>query len=87
MSNNNETNLDALILAAATKEPQKTAVLISKIFDDSSFDKENSTAQDVANRIRVLVEDGKLEAAGNIRRWRDSTVRLLGKSKAENFQI
>jgi len=78
MSSNDET-LDGLILSAATKDWQKTAVLISKVFDDPAFDKANNTAQIVAERLYILLDSGKLEATGNIRRWRDSNVRLVKK--------
>ena len=78
MNKNNET-IDKIILsAAASKEWQKVAMVISKVFDNPEFKEAEATAQDVANRIRVLVEDNKLEATGNIRRWRDSTIRLAG---------
>lgn len=77
MVDNNET-LDTMLLSAATKDWQKVAVLISKVFDDPAFDGASTSAQDIAYRIRVLGENDKLETNGNIRRWRDSTVRLIG---------
>ncbi len=70
--------IDALVLSAASGEWQKTALLISKVFDDPAFSTEKDTAQSVAERIYTLVDDGKLEANGNVRRWRDSNVRLVG---------
>jgi len=76
---NNEQKLDELILSAVTNEWQKTAVLISKVFDNPAFNKEKATAQDVAQRLYILVDSGKLEVDGNMRRWRDSTVRLIQK--------
>ncbi|MCK5374072.1 MAG: hypothetical protein KAJ40_02195 [Alphaproteobacteria bacterium] len=82
MNKNSET-IDKIILSsAAGKEWQKTAMVISKVFDAPEFEGASLTGQDVANRIRVLVEDDKLEAKGNLRRWRDSTVRLIVKPKA-----
>ena len=71
-------DIDGLILSAASEEWQKTALMISKVFDDPAFDKDKDTAQSVAERIYTLVDGGKLEASGNIRRWRDSNVRLVG---------
>jgi len=72
-------NIDTLILSAVSKDWQKTALVISKVFDDTAFDKEALNAQNVAESIYDLLDDGKLEATGNIRRWRDSNVRLAAK--------
>jgi len=69
-------DIDALILSAVNGEWQKTALVISKVFDDPAFDKGKDTAQSVAERIYALIDTAKIEATGNIRRWRDSHVRL-----------
>ena len=69
-------DIDTLILSAASKNWQKTALVISKVFDDPAFDKEALNAQNVAESIYALLDDGKLEATGNIRRWRDSNIKL-----------
>ena len=50
------TSLDDLILSAATKEPQKSAVLISKVFDNPAFDKETNKAQ---GRRRAYLHPGR----------------------------
>ena len=71
--------LDPMIFAAATAQWQKTAVLISKVFDTDGFNKDTISGQMVADRIYALVEAGTLEATGNIRRWRESNVRLVEK--------
>lgn len=68
--------LDALILAAASNEWQKTALVISKVFDDPAFDKDKATGQIIAMRIYELVDNKALVSTGNIRRWRDSNVKL-----------
>lgn len=70
--------IDALILAAMPSEWVKTAVLISRVFDAPGFAGLNSTAQDVAERLYILIDHGKLEVQGNMRRWRDSDVRAKG---------
>ncbi len=70
--------LDDLIISATSGEWQKTAMVISKVFDNPDFSKDDNTAQSIAARISVLVDNGKLTAKGNIRRWRDSSVRLVG---------
>ena len=72
--------LDAAILSVAGTDWVKTAVLISNVFDAPAFPpalkgKEN-LAQHVAERLYILVDNGQLEAQGNMRRWRDSNVRL-----------
>ncbi len=72
--------LDEFILSAATDEWQKTAVLISKVFDNPAFDSAANKAQDVAERLYILVDNGRLEATGNMRRWRDSNIRLVKKA-------
>jgi hypothetical protein len=67
--------IDALIMAATPPEWVKTAVLISRVFDDPGFGGLNSSAQDVAERLYILIDHGKLDVQGNMRRWRDSDVR------------
>jgi hypothetical protein len=76
MNENSET-IDKIILGhAVTNERQKVAMVISRVFEHPSFDGASTTAQNVADRILVLAEAGKLESTGNLRRWRESTVRL-----------
>lgn len=71
-------DIDTMILSAASGEWQKTALVISKVFDDLAFDKDALSGQNVAERIYALVEAKKLTSTGNIRRWRDSNVKLVG---------
>mgnify|MGYP003671982575 CR=1 FL=1 len=75
MTDINDT-IDQMILSAVTKDWQKTALVISKVFDNPDFDRETLTGQNVAERIYTLVEGGTLTSTGNIRRWRDSNVKL-----------
>lgn len=67
--------IDQLILSATTSEWVKTAVLISKVFDAPGFPG-GTTAQDIAERIYVLIDNGQVEGKGNMRRWRDSEVKI-----------
>ena len=53
--------------------------LISKVFDTDGFNKDTISGQMVADRIYALVEAGILESTGNIRRWRESNVRVAVK--------
>ena len=71
-------NLDNIILSVVNNEWQKTAMIISKVFDSPDFSKKDNTAQSIAERIYVLIDNGKLAVKGNMRRWRDSSVRLVG---------
>ena len=71
--------IDALLLSSASGEWQKTALLISRVFEDPAFKGVDGLAAHIATRIQALVESGKLEAKGNLRRWRDSEVRAVGK--------
>ena len=76
MNKNSETIDKIILTSAATKERQKVALVISRVFDSPKFPGGETTAQNVADRIFVLAEAGKLESTGNLRRWRESTVRL-----------
>ena len=75
MSNRQE-EIDALILSAAGPEWQKVAVLISKVFEAPSLKGTESLGQQIAERIYILVDSGRLDVQGNMRRWRDGEVRL-----------
>ncbi len=81
MNKTSETVDKIILTSAATKERQKVAMVISKVFEHKDFDGASTTAQNVADRILVLAESGKLESTGNLRRWRESTVRLADKTK------
>lgn len=77
MTSQNET-IDALILEAATDEWLKIAVIISKVFDAPALDgiDNKKRGQIIADRLYILVDNGALACQGNMRRWRDSDVRL-----------
>lgn len=70
-------DIDTMILSAASGQWQKTALVISKVFDNPDFDKDALNGQNVAERIYALIEANKLTSTGNIRRWRDSNVKLV----------
>lgn len=63
--------IDDLILSAASQTWQKTAMIIAHVFTQT--DEEEAR---IAERIYALVDARKMEAAGNIERWRESEVRL-----------
>jgi Protein of unknown function len=70
--------LDALILSFASERWQKVAKMIA-VVSDRAGDGTNFDA--IADRIRALVDDGKLQAEGDLSRWRFSEVRLTQSSK------
>lgn len=74
--NDTDVQIDALILAVAGTEWQKTAMVISAVFDHPDFNKDAHSAQDVAERLYILVDNGQLDIQGNMRRWRNSEVKL-----------
>lgn len=71
-------DLDAVIMAAASAEWQKVALLISAVFDALAARQITTPAQTIAERIYALSDSGKLDSGGNLRRWRDGTVRVKG---------
>jgi len=73
--------IDALIIEAASAHWTKVAVIISKVYDSfagQGQDVEEDLAKLIAERLYILVDNGKLAAQGNMRRWRDGDVRLVG---------
>ncbi len=67
---------DAVILAAGTTEWVKIAVLIARATDGMRAQSLEATPPIIALRIYALIESGKLEVTGNMRRWRAAVVRL-----------
>ena len=73
-----EASTDAIILASATTEWIKIAVLIARATDGLRAQSMVATPPLIALRIYSLIESGKLEVTGNMRRWRAAVVRLKG---------
>ncbi len=69
--------LDAIILSSASERWQKVAKIIA-VVSDRAGDATNLDA--IAGRIRILVGVGKLEAKGDLSRWRYSEVRRVQSS-------
>ncbi len=67
---------DAVILAAATTEWVKIAVLIARATDGLRAQSLEATPPIIAVRIYALIGNAKLEVNGNMRRWRAAVVRL-----------
>jgi hypothetical protein len=77
-------DVDGLILSFAKVQWRKVAMIISQVLGECrrrgvDIDEDGVAERicdGVAERIRALVEDGQLEAQGNLSRWRHSEVRL-----------
>jgi len=67
--------LDSLVLSSADEEWRKVAVFIARVVDAAKERGHVTSGQIVAQRIYALVEAGRLEARGNVRRWRAGEVR------------
>lgn len=77
--------IDALIMTAASDHFTKIAVIISKVYDHfegEGLELTKTLAQEIAERLYILVDNGGLECQGNMRRWRDADVRLVPKKGA-----
>lgn len=68
--------LDPIILSSANAEWQNVTGIISGVFDHAEFDKNLYKAQDIAERIYILVDNGQLDVEGNMRRWREGKIKL-----------
>jgi hypothetical protein len=64
--------IDTLILSLTSDRWQKVARIIALVSDRVA---EGTDFEIIAARIRVLVEEGKLQAKGDLSRWRHSEVR------------
>lgn len=62
-------------MAACDGEWCKMAVFLSRVVDTAKAQAIETTGQDIAARIYILVDHGYLEAKGNVRRWRAGEVR------------
>jgi len=73
---------DAMILSAASERWQKVARIIAVVSERAGNGKHFEA---ITARIRALVDDGKLEAKGDLSRWRYSEVRRPQSSSAESL--
>jgi hypothetical protein len=68
--------VDLLILSFARVQWRKVAMIISQALLEFRRRGIDADEYAVAGRIRALVEDGRLEAQGNLLMWRFSEVKL-----------
>ena len=72
--------IDSKILESANEDFIKTAVLISQTYDAcvaAGVPANETLAKEIAERLYILIDNGRIEAKGNMRRWRDSEVKLI----------
>lgn len=76
-------NVDALILSFARPQWRKVAMILSQVVNASGRPGTDSDCEDIAERIRALVEAGKLEAQGNLSAaQRDQAARITDRACA-----
>jgi len=63
--------MDTLILSLTSDRWQKVARIIALVSDSAA---EGTDFEMIAGRIRVLVEEGKLQAKDDLSRWRHSEI-------------
>jgi hypothetical protein len=68
--------IDGLILSTAVSQWRKVAFIIGSVFMECRENGAGTSLYAISGRIRALVDEGKLEAQGNLSRWRHSEVRL-----------
>ncbi len=70
-----EEAIDELVLTAAGDDWLKVALLLAKVTDAARASGMDTSSQAIAARVYALVDGGRLEAKGNVRRWRAGEVR------------
>src|SRR5512140_196031 len=71
-----EADLDRIILSAMTSQLQKTAMVIARTLEQSEQLDLPIDADIVGARLAALADSGRIEGAGDLRKWRYSEVRL-----------
>jgi hypothetical protein len=76
VSTPSDQEIDSLILSTAHAQWRKVAFIVSSVLLVCRKNAAAPDEYDIADRIQALVGEGKLEAQGNLNRWRHSEVRL-----------
>lgn len=71
-------DVDRLILSFAKVQWRKVAMIMSQVLQDCMNSGIDIEVDSVAERICALVENGQLEAQGNLSRWIHSELKLPG---------
>jgi hypothetical protein len=78
-----ETDLDAIIFSVLKLQWQKTAAIISRAWKRCETLGLPVDLQVLGARIQALAEAGRLEGAGDLRKWRYSEVRLNAEERRD----
>ena len=73
-----ETDIDAILFSVATRRWQKIAMIVILAAKRSQTLALATDVEIFGARVVALVEAGRIEAKGDIRKWRHSEVRLKG---------
>jgi hypothetical protein len=76
MSTASDQHVDGLILSFARVQWKKVAMIIAEVSVECERNAADISLDAIADRIRHMVEEAKLEAQGNLSKWRHSEVRL-----------
>ena len=76
MSSVSDQDIDSLILSAASVQWRKVAFIVGTVLTICQRNAPETNVDAIADRVRALVDDGKLEAQGNLSRMRHSEARL-----------
>jgi Protein of unknown function len=76
MTGTSNADLDALLLSSSKTQWQKVAMIVSIVYFEYRHNGIDVSVDAVADRIRSLVEDGKLQAQGDLSKMRHSEVKL-----------
>jgi Protein of unknown function len=69
-------DVDGLILSFAKVQWRKVAMIISQVLSECRRRGVDVDEDGIAERICALVEDGQVEAQGDLSRWRHSEIKL-----------
>jgi uncharacterized protein DUF3658 len=82
MSSISDQDIDSLILSTVGVQWRKVAFIVGRVLKICEKRAPETNRDDIvetiADRVRALVDDGKLDAQGNVSRIRHSEVRLPG---------
>jgi hypothetical protein len=78
MSSLSDLQIDEAILSVTDASWTKVALVITKVADTmgSGLPEGDAAYNLIARRIEILVQDGRLLAQGDIKKWRHSEVRM-----------
>lgn len=80
MGNASDEYLDKLILSQSRHRRQKVALIFVLVMKKCEAEGHTVSDETFDERLRHLVDTGKLEAFGNISNWRFSEVRLTAQA-------